>query len=175
MLNFSVISVILAFTLLMAACSERQSDITVLHNKEDSVKTVHSGVPGQAVSGESAVTEALKKQVLPEFPAMPIGKALDGYSHFTNHEWKGTQTETGKYYVDCIGWLDTKTLNVASLKDGVSKRGVAVKFVVVQDGSFRLAMVSKLVAKTDGSIVSSPLEDAMGILGKIYGNREISF
>lgn len=175
MFKLSALVVIISSVLSISACTEKQAEMASPQDRKESAKTVHSGSAGPASSGEAAVTEAIKKQVLPDFPALPIGTALDGYSHFTAHEWKGTQAETGKYYVDCIGWLDAGTMDVASLKDGVSKRGVAVKFVVVQDGSFRLAMVSRLEAKSDGSVVSYPAADAKLILERIYANKEITF
>ena len=175
MLNLSAFVVMVCFSMLISACSEKTFDVVAQQKKKEPGKSMHSVPASQAGSGESAVTEAIKKQTLPDFPSMPIGKALEGYSHFTKLEWKETRTDSGKYYIDCIGWLDTKTMDVASLKNGVSLHGVAVKFVVTQDGSFGLVMVSKLEAKTDGNIYSDPLEDAKGILEKIYGNKEIRF
>jgi hypothetical protein len=52
---------------------------------------------------------------------------------------------------------------------------VDIKFVVTPDGSFGLAMISRLEAKTDGNIYSYPLEDSKAIIEKIYGNKEIKF
>ena len=158
----------------MSACAEKADNVTPQEKKSAKVSP-HASSAGQSGSGESAVAEAIKKKTMPAFPSMSIGTALDGYSHFTKHEWKETRTDSEKYYIDCIGWLDTKSMGIASLKNSVSQVGVAVKFVVMQDGTFGLAMVSKLEAKTDGNVYSYPLEDAKGILEKIYGNKEIRF
>ena len=125
--------------------------------------------------GWGAVAEAIKKKTMPAFPAMSIGKAFDGYSYFTKQEWKETRTDSRKIYIDCIGWLDTKKMDISNLKNGVSQRGVAVKFVVMKDGTFGLAMVSMIEAKTDGNVYTYPLENAKGILENIYGNKEIQF
>jgi hypothetical protein len=168
-------SIVIASTLMVSACSDKAID----NAKQQSVKTVekpmHSGSAGQAGTAGSAVREAIKKKTLPEFPAMTIGKALEGYSHFTKYEWKETRTEAGKYYIDCVGWLDSKSGGITGLKSDIARQGVDIKFVVTPDGSFGLAMISRLEAKTDGNIYSYPLEDSKAIIEKIYGNKEIKF
>lgn len=175
MLNLTACVVMVGFSLLFSACSEKSTEFAAPQSAKAPEKQLHSGSAGQAGSAESVVIEAIKKQTFPEFPAMTIGKALDGYIHFTAHEWQGVRTDRGKYYIDCIGWLDTKTMDVANLKNGVARQGIGLKFVVLQDNTFSLEMVSRLEARTDGNVYLYPIGDAKGILGKIYGNKEIRF
>jgi len=169
------IFIVAGFPLLVTACTENKSNVSAPQNDRVPVKSVNYEPNSQADSGEGAVTEAIKNQTLPDFPSKSIGKALDGYAHFTAHEWKGTRTDSGNFYIDCIGWLDSKTMDLESLKSGVSRHGIALKFVVAHDSSFRLAMISRLAAKSDGSVVSYPAEDPKWLLEKIYSNKEIQF
>ncbi len=76
-------------------------------------------------------------------------------------------------YVDFTGWLDEKSLSDAARQEGVSARGVGIKFVVYPDGSFKAAMVSKLEMKADGTLLAYPSDDLTGILAKIYENKEL--
>lgn len=166
---------LVCFALFLPACSEKQGETATSLNRSKPGPSVHTEASGKAVTAEKAVSEAIKKQTLPGFPAMPIGQALDSYSHITAHEWKTVRTDSGKFYIDYIGWLDSKGMDISGLKNGVSRQGIDLKFVVSSDGAFGLVMVSRLEAKSDGMVYSYPLENSRQILEMIYNNKEIRF
>lgn len=166
----------------LSACSEKKADVGAPQNSTGTATSNggHSGTSAspssnQPVSGDVAVLETVKKQALPKFSKVTIGNAFEGYSYFKKREWKSIRTNANKYYIDFYGWFDAKIMDANSLKNGISQQGVSVKFVVNQDGSFGVVMVSRVEAKTDGSMYSYPLEDMKSILIKIYENKEIQF
>lgn len=161
--------------LFLSSCSDKQENKAITSNKSNPAMSVHAESSGKAVTAEKAVTEAIKKQTLPGFPPIPIGHVLENYSYLTSTEWKVVRTDAGKFYIDYIGWLDSKGIDIKSLKSGVSRRGVGLKFVVSQDGAFGLVMVSRLEAKSDGMVSSFPIENSRQILELIFSNKEIRF
>lgn len=141
-------------------------------SKDDSAKPlgsqrVHGG--GKSDPTKTFAT-VLKDQKLSGYSDVTIGAAFDAYKHFNKKEWKEEKSQNGKIYIDFIGWRDGNS--VESIKEGVSAKGVAVKFVVTPDGAFYVAMVSKLETRTDGKMSISPLEDKKMILDAIYANKD---
>ncbi|WP_145017505.1 hypothetical protein [Geobacter argillaceus] len=152
------------------ACSKNDTKNTDEYPAENQVdKSNAKGITG------SGIADALKDKTLAGYESTTIGTAFDSYKYFTKKEWKETSAQNGKIYIDFIGWVGTNALDAVSIKDGVSARGIDVKFVINPDGSFFVGMVSKIDAKTDGTFYSYPLEDSAGLLTKIYANKEIAF
>ena len=157
----------------ISACTDQKE----VQMKKESTST------GMSIHGESAATQnsttpfidIVKKKTLREFPSVPLGKVFNDYSYFTQREWMETSNTKGKIFVDFIGWFDSKYLDDETVKRGVARRGLGFKFMLTMDGSFGLVMVSKLEEMTGRKMNSYPLEDAKGILGKLYGNKEIQF
>lgn len=169
-----IISVILCgVTFVMAACSEKKVEPVKKQDTVSAKMSVHGDLSKQTDS--VGLDEIVKKNTLPGFPPVPLGKAFSNYTHFTKQEWKETRVANGKSYIDCIGWLDTKKLDVATIKNGISMQGVQFKFVITNEGAFGLSMVSRVEAKTDGNLYFYPLADVKGVMEKIYDNKEIHF
>lgn len=168
--------IILNFTLALSACSEKTSEVPVKREvKQNDVGRMHSEPTAKEREEKKGLSEAIKNKTLPDYPAMTIGKAFDGYSYFSKREWRETFTENGKIYVDFAGWFDAKFLEPRNIKEGISARGIEIKFVINPDGPFFVGMVSRLETKTDGKIYAFPQSDIKGILANIYANKEISF
>ncbi len=161
----------IALLLCLSACSD--------HGAGKPAETSGGGMAhNDSTKHDAAVrtlSDALKDKTMSGYESATIGSAFDGYSHFTKKEWKETAPQHGKIYIDFIGWVDSKTLDSASIRDGISARGVDVKFAINPDGSFFVAMVSKIEAKADGKLYSYPLEESAGVLTRIYANKEMVF
>ena len=173
MAHVQMCAVICTLMLGITACSEHKGT-----PKKQEVPNAELSIHGESVSKQinsNGFIEVIKQKTLRAYPSIPIGKAFEGYSYFTKREWKETNTANGKIYIDFTGWFDPKKLDVATKKNGITMQGVGFKFLITKDGSFGLVMVSKLEANTDGKIYSYPLEDVKGILGKIFGNKDIQF
>lgn len=142
--------------------------------------------PPKAVSSYGAGTETkqsdqaqgfigiVASQKLPLSNTRTIGTAFDGYQYFSSREWKETRNAAGRVYVDFKG-LFASTPIAKSIKDGVSRQGVEVKFVVEPNGNFYVGMISRIDVKADGKMYLYPLEDGKKIVEMIYDNKEITF
>lgn len=135
----------------------------------------HNDGKKTADAAKRSIADALKDKTMSGYESATIGSAFDSYKYFAKKEWKETAPQHGKIYVDFIGWVDGKALDSASIKEGISARGVDVKFVINPDGSFFVVMVSKIEAKGDGKLYSYPLEDSAAVLTSIYANKEMRF
>lgn len=167
----------ISFLFMLPACSEKLTEAPVELKAKGADITMHpepKHKPGEKIN-LLGLAEAIKKKTLPDYPAMTIGKAFDGYSHFTKKEWKETFAENGKIYVDFIGWAETKVLDLGGGGKGIFGKGLAVKFVINQDGGFFVAMVSRVEVTTDGKISTYPLADLKFFIDSIYANKKIIF
>lgn len=167
-----VVVAILCGSLIVSGCTDRAIDPA----KKSDVKSemnVHGG--GAKESDSVGFREVIKKQTLPAYPAMSIGKAFDDYSHFAKKEWKETQGANGTMYIDFTGWMHGNPLSINQIKNGVSQQGVEIKFVIKREGAFFVGMVSKLEAKTDGKVYAEALVDGKAVLDSMYANKKIKF
>lgn len=122
---------VMAASLCVSACADNSPS----KNAETSDgKMTHNGSKSDAAG--SSIADALKDKTMSGYESTTIGSAFDGYRYFAKKEWKATTTQNGKIYIDFIGWVDTKALDAASIKDGISARAVDVKFAINPDGSF---------------------------------------
>lgn len=165
---------VLVVSIGVTACAEKKVEP---ENKSESKKNemkVHGGGSSKEPN-TSGFKDVVKKQTLPGYPAMTVGKAFDDYSHLVKKEWKETRAPNGTMYIDFSGWLEGNSLGIDAIKKGLSRQGVEVKFVISRDGVFFVGMASKLEATTDGKVNVYPLSDVKAILDSIYANREITF
>lgn len=170
---YNVLVLLISFTIIfgVGACSkdgggENGKPAEVNHSPHNT---------GGNESADFNLVEIVKSKSFAGNASITIGNAFDGYKYFTKKEWKQSPASNGKTYIDFIGWFDTKSIDAKAMKDGVSARGIDVKFAVYNDGSFGVVMVSRLEAKSDGKMYEYLLEDRAAILTKIYGNKEIAF
>lgn len=134
--------------------------------------------PEQSKGVEKAndgLVNAIKNGKLANFQSTTIGNAFDAYRYLTKKEWKAEQQKSGPFTVDFIGWFEPGSLNDKDVKDGITARGLEVKFVVEPNGSFYVFMVSMLEIKSDGKAYRNQLTDSAGILANIYANKKIIF
>lgn len=117
----------------------------------------------------------LKKGKLPLDEKRTIGEALDGYPHCTKKEWRGALGGDGAYYIDYICTLEPSILSDASLKGGVVKRWVTVKFATREGGETYVSLVTRTDLKRDGTVDTTPYypEDRERIVRAIYDKREL--
>jgi hypothetical protein len=168
-------TVVVATFLGLVACAEKSPELPKNNQKPRyDAPLVHGDVSGQK-GVPSGLDEVIKKKILPDFPSMTIGQAFQNYGFFSKQEWSQTRSANDTYYIDCIGWFDTKLLDLTSIKNGIARQGVGFKFMIAQNGTFGLVMVSRIEAMTDGKIYSYPLEDARRFIAKIYEKKEIKF
>ncbi len=157
----------------ITSCADKKIETPKKEEAPNAAISAHDSKNDQ--SADVGLDAVIRKKTLPDCPTMTIGKAFDSYSYFHKQEWKVTTVENGKIYVDCIGWFDTKMLDLDKTRNGVAKQGVGFKFAILTDGSFGLVMVSRIVEKIDVSMNIYPIADIKDVLNKVYGNKEIRF
>ena len=120
---------------------------------------------------------ALKNNHLDVSSTKTIGDAFDAYKFAIKKEWRETPTQSGPYYIDYICWFHVGPISSASLKEGVIKRGMEIKFAVHEDGETYIAMASRIDIKSDGMLYTTPLDppEIKKTVTAIYENREITF
>lgn len=131
---------------------------------------------GSAVPG-SPVLDSLKNNYLELSSTKTIGEVFDKYNHAIKKEWRETTTNSGLNYIDYICWFDISPISSVSLKDGVIKRGLDIKFVVYEGGETSIVMASRIDIKSDGMLYTYVIDppDIKKIVTAIYENREIPF
>lgn len=141
------------------------------------VVTGHGGVPVTVVpekNPQQATLKAIKENRLVDYPQRSIGDSFDSYSFFDKKEWRETRTQGGKIYIDFTGIKPVGTV-FGKTEENLAARGIGVKFVIYLNGSFNIAMISKLEVMKDGKINETPVENKKQILDAIYANKEITF
>lgn len=129
-----------------------------------------------AVSATPGI-DALKNNHLEVSSTKTIGEVFDAYTYAIQKEWRETPSQSGPHYIDYIAWFQINPLSSTSLKEGVVKRGLEIKFVVRGNGETYIAMASRIDINSNGmrnSAVIDPSE-IRNIVTAIYENREISF
>ncbi len=162
---------LLLFALVIAICSGAcTKDET---GSQDKHNAGPSGQPTGAVSTTPGLVNGIKRGKLVNYPSATIGTAFESYKYLTNKEWK-LERQSRYFIVDFIGWFEPGTLNENDIKDGVTGKGLDVKFVINPDGSYYVLMVLKIETRADGKAYRSELQDSAGVLDKIYANKKIS-
>lgn len=164
------------FCMTLVAC-QGKSEVDVLQTPPQIVAG-HGGAPVRVDDAHpkninNATVAILKGMKLEDYPAITIGEAFDRYSHFTIKEWKETRMPNMKIYIDFTGTQKTGAFDLGPRKETYSQ-GIIVKFVINSDGSFNVAMASKVRFMSDGKMYSVPVEDKNRILEAIYSNKEIN-
>ncbi len=154
----------LGVILLVSACTKEAANTSDKRNTER---------PGGTETASISLVDVIKKQKLANYQSTTIGNAFDSYRYLTKKEWKAESLKSRHFTVDFSGWFEHPTLNEEDLKDGITARGLEVKFVVEPDGSFYVLMVSKIESRSDGKMYRYQLQDGTGILASIYANRKI--
>lgn len=132
----------------------------------------HGG--GKAPSGPpKGMEDVIKDATLPAYKNIKIGEAFERYRHFRGKSWRVTRAGAGKSYVDFTGSAPSGFFDVKARRQGVSAKGVEVKFVIYPSGEYGVSMVSRVEVKYDGRINRSPIADASSVLDAIYNNRKI--
>lgn len=162
------------FSVFLFACSDNANEKTVSSTKlKKGDITMHPELKPRAGEEKSGLAEAIKKQTLPDYPTKTIGKAFGEYSYFSKKEWNESFAGRGKIYVDFIGWSKPSLFDPQDIKNGISAKGIAIKFVINPEAPFYIGMVSKVEVKTDGKTYTYPLPDVKAIIDSIYENKEI--
>jgi len=164
----TILSVLIILSVGVTACSDRKAGPAEEKKAVPSPSMTVHGARGQ--SKPQNISEILKQKTLPDFPSATIGKAFDSYGFFKKKEWRESRSG-GKIYLDFIGTLDAKILEV--LKTNVTLQSVIFKFVILDDNQFGLVMVSVDNLMKDGTIQTFAITDIKGILARIYANEEI--
>ena len=165
--KFLLLLFVLVFAIFLGACTKNETD------SQDKHKSGTSGQSNGAESTTPGLINGIKRGKLVNYQSATIGTAFDSYKYLTNKEWKLEQ-QNRYIIVDFVGWFESDTLNEEDIRDGLTGKGINVKFVVEPNGSYYVFMVSKLEAKSDGKIYVSPYNDISGILTRIYANKKIS-
>lgn len=181
-MRFFMLVVTVIISVAVGSGCTRNGDKTMTVQKSNALKntpskSVHGGAGGNAKkSGEEyGMIAVVKKQHLENYKNISVGQAIDGYRYFKKKEWSESQNANGTYFVDFTGWIETNNMDAKSIKEGVVVRGLQIKFVIYSSGSFGVAMVSRMEAKTDGKIYAYPLDNINEIIGNVYANKELSF
>lgn len=159
------------------ACSK---DVEVKAEKTEPAqkKLFHEQVDPKTPSVPSTpFADALKKKKLNANSSKTIGEAFDSYKFVTSKEWRDTESKDNRVYVDYLCQLDVSKLSSASVKDGVVKRNLEIKFVIHENGEAYIAMATRTEIKSDGKTYTTPIKvaDIPKIVTSIYENREITF
>lgn len=159
-----------AVSLVAGACSRESGEGAVGHGSERQAQ--RDETPSSPKEG---FVEVVKEIKLPGYTTSNIGDAFNNYRYFGSRKWRETRFPDGKIYIDFWGWFNTSKFDVALINNGITARGVEIKFVIYPDGAFRVAMISKIESRVDGKISAYPLEDKKSIMDAIYANKEITF
>lgn len=134
----------------------------------------HGG--GSAPMGPAqGMAAVIQDAILRGYSKAKIGDAFGNYRYLKNKEWSETRGARGTFYVDFVGLSPVGWFDFAARRNGISSRGIEVKFVVHPDGAYEVGMVSKVVVKTDGKTYRYPQTDITGILDAVYANKAISY
>lgn len=167
--DYSIVAVMFC---LLAGCAdaERERKVILENRKNASIgDQISSKSPADARNQKNALVEFVRERKLADYQSVNIGKAFDDYRYFESKQWSDSRSTNKNIYIDFIGWNKG-----GERKEGVVAVGYDVKFVIKSDGTWFVAMVSRLEKSADGTIVSIPLEDMKGVLDSIYGNRPIN-
>jgi hypothetical protein len=121
------------------------------------------------------MAEVIKEVTLTAYPKMKVGEAFQKYRHFKKKEWSETRDPKGTFYIDFIGTNPSPLLDFKARKQGISATGVEVKFVIYPNGSYNVAMISRVEVHKGGRVQRFPLPDQKSILDAIYENREVRY
>jgi len=149
-----------------------------LRNSNSLNKPFHGGQDMSASAAPiSPYLKSLKNNHLEVSSTKTIGEAFDAYKHVLKKEWKETATVGGTYFIDYICELNVSPISFVSLKEGVMKRSLDIKFAIREDGTTFISMASLIDIKSDGMIYTTVIDpvDIKKIVTAIYENREIIF
>jgi len=130
-------------------------------------------VTGQSGMKKEGMIGIVKKAVFDANNSKPVGKVLEDYRFFTGREWKQTDAKNGTIYVDFFGTLDPGEIPAPFRKEGVVNRNVNVKFVVKEDGTCFVGMVTLYDTRTDGNTYPVQVTDVVGVMNAIYANAKL--
>lgn len=134
----------------------------------------HGGGNG-AMTRPEGMAGVIQDAKLAGYKDVKIGEAFGKYRHFKKKVWSETRGTNGNYYVDFVGTTPAGWFDFKSRKEGISSKGIEIKFVIHPNGTYGVGMVSKVEAKTDGKTYRYSLSDINSILDAIYANKEISY
>lgn len=158
---------LIAIALLISGCSDAGKDQTPENIKN---KGFHKSDPNSTDSNKNknGLVEFVRGRKLQNYQKTTIGKAFDDYEHFVDKQWYDSRGTNKNIYIDFIGWNKGE-----AKKEGVIAIGYDVKFVIKPDGSWFVAMVSRLEKAADGTLDSIPLDDMKKVLDSLYGNKKL--
>lgn len=121
--------------------------------------------------------DGLKKGKLPFDDKRTIGEVFDGYPHARKKEWRGGIGKDGAYYIDYICTFDPGVLSEESIRKGIVKRWLTVKFATREGGETYVSLVTRTDLRRDGTLETIPYypEDRERIVRSIYEKKEIIF
>ena len=163
---------VLVFT---AACTKGGVDSSDKKVVENSVQSTEAKTPN------AGLVDAIKKGKLANYQSKTIGNAFDSYKYLTKKEWMASTLKSRHITVDFIGWFepnawfDPNSLTDKDIKNGITGRGINVKFVIEPNGSYYMFMVLKIESRSDGKVYGYELQNSAGILANIYANKKIRF
>lgn len=164
-ITYFLASAMIGVMVLVGACTKEGAD---KQNVEKPAQQSGADTPN------AGLVNAIKNGKLANFKTVTIGSAFDAYKYLTKKEWKAETLKSRHVTVDFTGWFEPGTLNDKDKQDGITSKGLNVKFVIEPNGSYYVFMVTKLEAKSDGKIYGTELQDSAGIIASIYANKKIS-
>ena len=132
------------------------------------------GGGNSAMIRPEGMTGVIQDAKLAGYNNLKIGDAFGKYRYFKKKAWSEARGTNGTFYVDFVGSTPAGWLDFASRKEGISARGIEVKFVIHPNGAYEVGMVSKIEVK-NGKTYRYPLGDIKRVLDAIYANREIRY
>lgn len=168
--NFKVAAFCIAAVCLFGCAKEGQKPA----NTPAKALSPHStGADSKQSDQPQSFVGIVSNQKLPLSTTKTIGTVFDEYRYFNSREWKETRNAAGRVYVDFKGLFASPPI-AKSIKDGVSRQGVEVKFVVEPNGNFYVGMISRIDVTADGKMKLYPVK-MEEIIEQIYANKEITF
>ena len=166
-----------AVSLVVAACKDKPVSVSAPTVATVAPKTVtgHGVAPlenndDHPQAGKRVTADILKTMKLADYPDKTIGQAFDGYKYFTSRSWRETRLQNKKIYIDFEGLQKPGILSAGTQ---VYSEGVDIKFVIQPDGSFYVAMASKVKIMSDGMRYETPLAATKPVLDAVYANSPI--
>lgn len=166
----------------LTACTKKVDEGTATKKKRHEAGKSHGkGSDNSIATAKTPIADSMKKMKLNGYQSKTVGEAFDAYSMAVAREWQEVYGRDNRYYVDYICWFDEKSVLPEHRKQAIVKRGIDIKFVVLEggkaEGEAYIAMATKLFMKADGKIQSEffKVEEVPNIVKAIYENKNVEF
>lgn len=134
----------------------------------------HAGANNATAGAVQGMVGVVQDIVMAGYGKATVGEAFGRYSYLKKKQWNETKGKGGIVYVDFVGLAPRGWFDFTARKQGITSRGIEVKFVIHPNGDYEVGMVSRVEVKDDGKTYRYPIADIGSVLDAIYANKKIN-